>query len=134
MEPRISIITLGVKDLKISTKFYLDLGFPLQKPVNDSISFFELTGTLLALYPKAALAKDANVPEIGSGFSGFTLAHNVHSKEEVDNIMKVAEHVGAKITDVAHDREWGGYSGYLADPDGYLWEIAWNPYFKFDSK
>ncbi|MEK9179178.1 MAG: VOC family protein [Patescibacteria group bacterium] len=132
MQPRISIITLGVKDLKASTKFYLALGFPLQPPENDMISFFELSGTQLALYPKDLLAKDAKVLETGSGFSGFTLAHNVHSKEEVDTIMKEAERIGAKITDPAHEREWGGYSGYFADLDGYLWEIAWNPYFKFE--
>lgn len=124
---------MGVGDLKRSTKFYQDLGFPLQSG-NGEISFFELTGTLLALFPKSLLAKDANVSPDGSGFSGFTLAHNVKSKEKVDVIMKAAEKIGAKIADQARNRDWGGYSGYFADPDGYLWEIAWNPHFKFDSK
>lgn len=131
MESRISIITLGVKDLKISTKFYQDLGFLLQ-PNNEGISFFELNGTWLALFPKVLLAKDANVNSDGNGFPGFTLAHNVKSKEEVNKIMKLAEKVGAKITDQSRDRDWGGYSGYFSDPDGYLWEIAWNPYFKLN--
>ena len=133
MEPRISIITLGVKDLKKSTKFYQDLGFPLQ-PGTDAISFFELAGTWLALFPKSSLAKDANILPKGNGFSGFTLAHNVKSKKDVDAIMKQAEQIGAHVTDQPHDRDWGGYSGYFADPDGYLWEIAWNPYFKLDAK
>ncbi len=76
------------------------------------------------------LAKDANVENDGIGFPGFTLAHNVSSKEKVDEIMKIAENSGAEITDKPHDREWGGYSGYFKDLDGYLWEIAYNPYFK----
>lgn len=131
MEPRISIITLGVSDLAKSTKFYTNLGFTPQLG-NDGITFFELTGTWLALYPVDKLANDAKVSATGSGFKGFTLAHNVGSKTEVDRIMKLAEEVGAQITDPAHDRDWGGYSGYFADPDGFLWEIAWNPNFKLD--
>jgi hypothetical protein len=133
MEPRISIITLGVKNLEISTKFYQALRFPLQ-PGNKNISFFELSGIWLALFPKTSLAKDANVSDIGSGFPGFTLAHNVKTKTEVDKILKLAEQAGAKIKDKAHNRDWGGYSGYFSDPDGYLWEIAWNPYFKIFSE
>lgn len=130
MEPRISIITLGVSDLQKSTEFYRDgLGLPIQKS-NDGISFFVLQGTWLALFPKDKLAKDAKVKNNGKGFSGFTLAHNVNSKEKVDEILKQAEKTGAKVTDPAHNREWGGYSGYFKDLDGYLWEIAWNPYFE----
>lgn len=131
MEPRISIITLGVKDLQTSTQFYVALGFTPQ-PGNAGITFFELEGTWLALFPLDELAKDAKVAANGNGFKGFTLAHNVVSKDEVDRIMKLAESVGAQITDPAHDRDWGGYSGYFADPDGFLWEIAWNPNFKLD--
>jgi len=129
MDQRISIITLGVANLPKSTKFYQDLGFTLQ-PGNTQISFFELQGTWLALYPKDTLAQDAKVKNESQGFAGFTLAHNVASKEEVDQILKHAAGIGAKITDPAHTRDWGGYSGYFQDPDGYLWEIAWNPYFK----
>lgn len=131
MEPRISIITLGVNDLQTSTQFYVALGFTPQAG-NAGITFFELTGTWLALYPVDKLANDAGVSPDGNGFRGFTLAHNVGSKTEVDRIMKLAEEVGAQITDPAHDRDWGGYSGYFADPDGFLWEIAWNPNFKLD--
>lgn len=130
MEPRISIITLGVSDLTRSTKFYKDgLGLPLGDQSNNEISFFETKGTWLALYPKDKLAEDAKVPNNGNGFSGITLAHNVRTKEKVDIIMKKAEKIGATITDLAHDRAWGGYSGYFEDPDGYLWEIAWSPNF-----
>lgn len=130
MEPRISIITLGVSNLQKSTEFYRDgLGLPEQKG-NDGITFFELSGTKLALFPKDKLARDANVKNVSTGFPGFTLAHNVSSKKKVDELMKKAEKIGAEITDPAHEREWGGYSGYFKDPDGYLWEIAYNPYFK----
>ena len=131
MEPRISIITLGNSDLAKSTKFYTDLGFTPQ-PGNTQISFFELHGTWLALFPNGKLAEDAKVSPTENGFKGFTLAHNVKSKAEVDQIMQLAQEIGAKITDPAHDRTWGGYSGYFADPDGNLWEIAWNPYFKLN--
>lgn len=127
MEPRISIITLGVDDLKKSKSFYEALGLPAK---NDHIGiiFIELIGTWLALYPKELLALDANIENDASGFSGFTLAHNVKSKNEVDELMKTAISAGAVVTDTARDREWGGYSGYFKDPDGYLWEIAWNPH------
>ena len=128
MEPRISIITLGVEDLERSAEFYKQLGLPT-KGNEGGIVFFNLKGTWLALYPKKLLAQDAKVADNGAGFPSFTLAHNVRTTEEVDTIMKDAEAAGAVITDPAHDREWGGYSGYFKDPDGYLWEIAWNPHF-----
>lgn len=117
-----------LKTCKNPPNFIRTLGFLYKKEMKASV--FELNGTKLALYPKSLLAKDANVPENGTGFSGFTLAHNVSSKEEVEEILKKAESIGAKITDKAHERDWGGYSGYFSDPDGYLWEIAWNTYFK----
>jgi hypothetical protein len=81
------------------------------------------------LYPRDALADDAAVPSDGSGFPGFTLAHNVRSREEVDALLNEAASHGAKIVKPAQDAFWGGYSGYFADPDGYLWEVAWNPHF-----
>jgi predicted lactoylglutathione lyase len=84
-------------------------------------------GAWLALHERNSLAKDANVPTKGNGFSGVTLAHNVKSKKEVATLMKEAEAAGAKITDPAHTREWGGYSGYFSDPDGHLWEVVWAP-------
>jgi len=129
MEPRISIITLGVTDLARSVQFYRDgLGLPLPDGV-DGIAFFKTKGTWLALYPREELAADATVPADGTGFRGFTLAHNVRSKEEVDAVLKQAQAAGAKIIKPPQDASWGGYSGYFADPNGYLWEVAWNPHF-----
>ena len=134
MQPRLSFLTLGVADLARATAFYRDvLGLPL-KPTSTDISFFELGKTWLALYPRELLAKDAAVPaegtgDSGGGFRGFTLAHNVKSREEVDALLAhVAAH-GGRIVKPASDADWGGYSGYFADPDGFLWEIAWNPHF-----
>ena len=130
MEPRISIITLGVSDLPRSVRFYRDrLGLPLREGSGDAIAFFETGGTWLALYPRDALAADAKVPSAGSGFPGFTLAHNVRTREEVDALLRQARVGGANIMKPARDTDWGGYSGYFADPDGYLWEVAWNPHF-----
>ncbi len=130
MEPRISIITLGVSDLARSVQFYRDgLELPLREGSGDMIAFFETKGTWLALFPRQALGADARAAAEGSGFPGFTLAHNVRSREEVDAVLKQAAESGAEITKPAQDTDWGGYSGYFADPDGYLWEIAWNPHF-----
>jgi catechol 2,3-dioxygenase-like lactoylglutathione lyase family enzyme len=127
MEPRISLITLGVSDLARSTLFYRDgLGFPTHEDF-EGVTFFKLQGTWLSLYPRTDLAADAKVPAHGSGFSGFTLAHNVRSKEEVDAVLQQAQQAGATIAKQAQEAVWGGYSGYFADPDGYLWEVAWNP-------
>ena len=129
MEPRISIITLGVSDLARSVQFYRDgLGLPLREG-SEGIAFFETKGTWLALYPREALAADAAVPADGTGFPGFTLAHNVRSREEVDTLLEEARSAGANVIKPAQDTSWGGYSGYFADPDGYLWEVAWNPFF-----
>ena len=130
MEPRISIITLGVNDLPRMVAFYRDgLGLTLFDDNTESIAFFRNKGTWLALYPRAALAEDAGVPTEGSGFSGVTLAHNLRSKAEVDDLLAVAVAAGASLVKPAQDTFWGGYSGYFADPEGYLWEIAWNPHF-----
>jgi catechol 2,3-dioxygenase-like lactoylglutathione lyase family enzyme len=132
LEPRISIITLGVSDLARSTEFYRDgLKLPL-RPGGGGIAFFELKGTWLALFPREELAADATVDAGGTGFRGFTLAHNVRSKTEVDAALQEAEVAGATIIKPAQDVFWGGYSGYFADPDGYLWEVAWNPHFSIE--
>jgi uncharacterized protein len=134
MEPRIKVITLGVNDLERSLAFYRDgLGLPTEGIVgtefeDGAVVFFNLNDDLiLALYPKHALAKDAKVSAAGEGPAAFSLGHNVTSKEEVDQLMSQAERAGARITDPAHERFWGGYSGYFQDIDGHLWEIAWNP-------
>ena len=133
MEARISIITLGVADLPRSVRFYRDeLNLPLVHEDVDDIAFFDLGGMRLALYPRAALAEDANVTAEGSGFSGVTLAHTVRSKTEVAPILAQAEAAGGRILKPAQDVFWGGHSGYFADPDGHLWEVAWNPYFKVE--
>ncbi|MBW1852567.1 MAG: VOC family protein [Deltaproteobacteria bacterium] len=129
MKPRISIITLGVKDLEESTQFYEHgLGLP-RMPFEGDAVFFELNGTWLALYPWSALAEDATVSDIGEGFRGITLAHNVESKPAVDEVIEQANKAGATILKPAQDVFWGGYSGYFSDPNGHLWEVAWNPHF-----
>ena len=130
MEPRISIITLGVTDLPRAVAFYRDgLGLNLYDENTESIAFFQNRGTWLALYPREALAKDVGIDAEGSGFSGVTLAHNVRSREEVDAVLDEAVAAGADLVKPAQDTFWGGYSGYFADPEGYLWEVAWNPHF-----
>ncbi len=133
MEPRITVITLGVDDLQRSFQFYRGLGLPSQgiqgTDLEQSIAFFDLQGGLkLAVFPRDGLAKDGNVPLGPASPTEFTIAQNVGSKAQVDAIMDEAKRAGAVATDPAHDRSWGGYSGYFRDPDGHLWEIAWNPY------
>jgi catechol 2,3-dioxygenase-like lactoylglutathione lyase family enzyme len=134
MKPHITVITLGVDDLERSLAFYRDgLGLPTDGIVGSefedgAVVFFNLRGGLrLALYPRLALAKDGKVPVSPPSPSEFSIGHNVASKEEVDAVMAQAERAGARITDPAHKRFWGGYSGYFEDPDGHLWEIAWDP-------
>jgi hypothetical protein len=132
VEPRISIITLGVSDLERSVTFYRDgLGLPTDY-TSGNVAFFQTSGTWLGLYPREALAEDATVPSEGHGFTGITLAHNVRSRPEVDAALAEAEAAGASIVKPAQDVFWGGYSGYFADPDGILWEVAWNPHFEID--
>lgn len=127
MEPRISIVTLGVESLARSTAFYRDgLGLP-EHEWEGEITFFETAGTWLALYPRDALAEDAAAPAAGTGFGGVTLAHNVASRDEVDSVLGEAEAAGATIVKPADETDWGGYSGYFADPDDYRWEVAWAP-------
>ena len=127
---KISLITLGVKDLTTSLNFYRDgLGFKTHKYKDgDEMVLFEMEGTWLSLFPKAKLAADATIPNDGKGFPGITLAHNVNSKAEVDKVFAVAISVGAKAVKLPQGVSWGGYSGYFADPDGYLWEVAYNPF------
>lgn len=128
MEPRISIITLGVSDLRRSVVFYRDgLGLPTTYKEGEGIAFFQLKGTWLALYPWDELAKDAGLPPERARFGGITLAHNVDSQEAVDAGLQEALDAGATLIRPAAEMFWGGYSGYFADPDGHPWEIAWNP-------
>ena len=128
MEPRISIVTLGVQDLETSLQFYRDgLGFPTTRSADQGIIFFQTGGVCLALYPSEKLAEDVSEDFVveRSKFSGITLAHNVREKAEVDEVLALAERAGATIEKPAQDVFWGGYSGYFSDPDGYLWEVAW---------
>jgi catechol 2,3-dioxygenase-like lactoylglutathione lyase family enzyme len=129
VEPRISVITLGVADLERATRFYeAGLGLPrLRTP--PSVAFFELGNTWLALWPRESLAADAGVSARRSGFPGFSLAHNVRSPAEVDALLAHVVTVGGTILKPGHETDWGGYSGYFADPDEFLWEVAYNPDF-----
>jgi catechol 2,3-dioxygenase-like lactoylglutathione lyase family enzyme len=134
MHPRIKVITLAVSDLERSLAFYRDgLGLPTQGIVgtefeDGAVVFFNMNDDLmLALYPRTALAKDAGIAAGPPSASAFSIGHVVGSREAVDAIMQQAGRAGARITDPARDRFWGGYSGYFQDPDGHLWEIAWNP-------
>lgn len=129
MEPRISFVTLGVGDLARATRFYAEVLRLPRRPTPPTIAFFELGKTWLALYPRDLLAADAGVPAEGGGFPGFTLAHNVRSAEEVDALLGEVAAGGGRVVKPGRPAEWGGYSGYFADPDGFLWEVAWNPRF-----
>lgn len=129
---RVSIATLGVSDLARSTKFYQALGWKLTADSSSQISFFCTAGGVLALYPFDLLAKDATLPALrSSGFGGVTLAINVERPEDVQPALDAAKAAGAKILKPATKAEWGGVSGYFADPDGYPWEVAWAPRSKF---
>lgn len=128
MQPRISMITLGVKDLAKSVAFYgTGLGFPqLDSP--PSVAFFTLNGSWLGLFGHDDLAKDAGISPEGSGFRGVALAYNVASEELVDAAIQEAVSAGAKLVKQPEKVFWGGYSGYFSDPDGHLWEVAHNPF------
>ncbi len=131
MEPRISLITLGVKDLERSLRFYRDgLGFPTTWNGDKGVIFFQTRGVCMALYPYEKLAEDVSeqfqVPR--AKFAGITLAHNVKTREEVDELLAQAKSAGATIEKPAQNTFWGGYSGYFSDPDGYLWEVAFGAF------
>ncbi len=133
MQPRINVVTLGVRDFARSLAFYREgLGWPAR--VMEDIAFFMLNGVVFALYPRVRLAEDATVPEEGSGFSGFTLAYCGRNEAEVDEVLTLAADLGARIIKPAQKVFWGGYSGYFADPDGFLWEVAYNPNWTLDEE
>lgn len=137
MKPRITVITLGVDDLKKSLKFYRDgLGFPTEGIIGEELEygaviFIELqSGLKLALWPRKSMAHDLGVPLQPQTSTEFTIGHNVNSRKEVDEVMEQAKRAGAKIIKPAIDTFWGGYAGYFQDPDGHLWEVVWNPQMK----
>lgn len=133
MEPRLSLVTLGVADVARARTFYERLGFKASSASNESVTFFDAGGVVLGLFGRAALAQDAHVPEAGSGFSAIALAHNVRTEAEVDAVLAEAAAAGGRIVKPAQRVFWGGWSGYFADPDAHLWEVAHNPFFPFDA-
>ncbi len=125
---RLSILTLGVADLSVSTAFYESLGWRRSASSMDAITMFQMEGSVLALYQREALADDAQVPAEGSGFRGVTMALNCANESEVDAVFDQWIAAGATSQVTPHLAFWGGYSSYVADPDGHLWELAYNPY------
>ena len=132
MNQHLHIITLGVRDMEASKKFYAEaLGWKISRP-QEGIAFFQAGGVVLALFPREELAKDAVIEQEDSGFAGFALAYNAQSEAEVDKIIADLRSKGVKIVKEPQKVFWGGYSSYFADPDDYRWEVAYNPYFRFD--
>ena len=130
MDPWISLITLGVRDIERSHRFYRGgLSWPESAASTESgdVAFFQTGGVVLALYKRELLAADADLPPQGSGFAGFALAHNVATRELVDAALEAAVEAGGTLLKLGTEVEWGGDTGYFADPDGFLWEVAWNP-------
>jgi uncharacterized protein len=133
VQPRLSLMTLGVADMVRARAFYEALGFKASSQSQPGVTFFDTGGVVLGLYGRAELAADATVPDSLPGFSGVTLAHNVGSDAEVDAVIAHAVKCGGKLVKSPHKVFWGGYSGYFADPDGHLWEVAHNPFWPLDS-
>ena len=129
MEPRISLVTLGVADIPRAKRFYEALGWAASGAGNEHVVFFQLGGMGFSLYGRDALAEDVCLPHGGTGFGGITLAHNVRTRGDVDRVLDEGRSAGGIILKPGQDVFWGGYSGYFADPDGHPWEVAWNPHF-----
>lgn len=133
MEPRLSLVTLGVGDVARARAFYERLGFRASPASQDTVTFFDAGGVVLALFGREALAADATVANGAAAFSGVALAHNVRSEHEVDLVLIEAKAAGGRVVKPGQKAFWGGYSGYFADPDGHLWEVAHNPFFPIDT-
>lgn len=129
MEQRISLITLGVADLARSRGFYERLGWTRCFRKAEGVAFFQAGGMAVALWPLTELAADAGVSPDRTGFRGLALAYNARSRAEVDRVIAEAAAAGGSVLKPAHDTPWGGYAGYFTDPDGFAWEVAWNPDF-----
>lgn len=132
MKQTISFITLGVSDLARSRAFYKALGWQESPASQEAIAFFPAGSVAFALFQREALAEDASVSSAGSGFAGFTLAHNVPSEAAVISLLEEAVAVGATLVRPADKVFWGGFRGYFADPDGFLWEVCYNPFIALD--
>lgn len=129
MDQRLSLVTLGVADLARARRFYEDgLGWKRGND-NPDVAFYQMPGMIFALWSRAGLAEDAGIADSGAAYSGMALAYNARSREEVDAVLGEARAAGAVVVKPAHDTFWGGYSGYFADPDGHLWEVAHNPFW-----
>lgn len=130
-EPRVSVVTLGVADLAAATAFYETIGFVKSEAASaEGVAFFPLAGgCVLALYGRADLARDAGVADPGPSFGGITLSYNARSRLAVDKLVTRFVAVGGRLVKAPHDVFWGGYIGYAADPDGHVWEIAFNPHW-----
>ena len=132
MRQTISFITLGVSDLARSRAFYAALGWRESASSQDTVAFYSAGTVAFALFQREALAGDACVPPSGSGFPGFTLSHNVASVAEVETTISDAVAAGGILVRTAETAPWGGFRGYFADPDSFLWEVCWNPFFPLD--
>lgn len=137
MQPRITVITLGVDDLEVALRFYRDgLGFVTEGIVGQAfehgaVVFIDLQpGLRLALWPRASLGRDSGLPVTAASATDMSLGHNVGSRSEVDAVMAAAQAAGARIIKPAGDTFWGGYAGYFQDPDHHLWEVVWNPQWR----
>jgi uncharacterized protein len=130
VEQRVSVVTLGVANLERSREFYERLGWKRSMTKAEGVVFFQTGGMALALFPRQELAKDANISPDGNGFGGVSLAYNARTRAEVDSVLQDAAAAGANILKPAQEAFWGGYSGYFSDPEGFLWEVAWNPSFR----
>lgn len=134
MEPRLSFVTLGVADVALSRTFYEKLGFKASSASNENVTFFDAGGVILALFGRDALAADAGVPNDGRGFPGIAMAHNVRTEAEVADVLAEAEAAGAKVLKPSQKAFWGGQTGYFTDPDGHVWEVAYNPFMPLDDR
>lgn len=135
MKPRINIVTLGVADLAAARAFYQRLGLVASPAGNDDVAFFDANGIVLALFGHDALAHDAHIaPQAPPSFRGTSLAWNAEDEAMVDAIIAHAVACGAGLVKAPEKVFWGGYSGYFADPDGHLWEVAFNPFFPLDAE
>jgi catechol 2,3-dioxygenase-like lactoylglutathione lyase family enzyme len=133
MRQKLNLITLGVSDFQKSVDFYeKGLGWQKSSASVEELAVFPLGGMVLALHPRTALAEDATVSPEGSGFSGLTISYNARSEKEVDEVLEKVSGIGATIIKPAQKVYWGGYSGYFKDPDGHLFEVAYNPFWELD--